>query len=824
MRGPSIALLMSNFPLEAQRLMNSFAQDLRFAVRTFLKSPAFTLVAISVIALAIGINSVVSTLANALLLRPLPLPEPERVVAWGEIESSGSIGIAFQDYLDIRDRNTVLQDVALVGQSNVSLSGSDRPEELTAGMTAGKIFDVLGIHPWIGHGFSLEDDTPHADPTVVLGYELWQSHFGGDPKIVGAKIRIDGRARTIVGVMPRGFKFPEQAQLWIPYQIDPTKTARTDHFLDGIARLKPGVSIDQARLQLNLVLKQILKENPRADEGQTLSVTSLHEDMSSSYRVQVLTLLASVCFVLLIACANIANLLIVKGSARKREMAIRGAIGATRARLVRQLTVESLLLAAIGGLLGIIAATWGLRGFLSLIPVQIPYWVDFHLDLRVIAWMIGLVLFTGLAAGILPALQVSRTDLSDALKEGGRTSSSLRSGRLRDWLVTGELALSLVLLVGGGLLVRTFLALTSVNPGFNPQNVLTFRFILPEARYGENNWGVKNARVLSFQREARSQLAAIPGVISVAETSTLPLADGWGRSLTVEGAPLLSIKDAPITQHAVVSPGYFQTMQIPLIRGRDFTDEDTGEHPLAIVDQGLADHYWPGQDPIGKRIRLGPPEDQEPWHTIIGVVGKIRNRDLAMTGEWSVYLPQAEIARDSTKVVMRTARDPMSFAQASQARLASLDREIPLSRVKSFEQILNESIWEQRFVAILLTIFAGIALLLASIGLYGVISYSVRQRLHEMGIRLALGARPADLQTLIVREGLWLALIGIAAGLALSFAVNRLIASLLFGVGAADLVTLFTSALILLVVSGFAVYIPARSATRVDPIVTLRCE
>jgi putative ABC transport system permease protein len=804
--------------------MTTIVQDLRFASRSFLKSPRFTAVAISVVALAIGINSVVFTLTNALLLRPLPLPQSDRLVAWVESENGRPIGTAFANYLDIRDRNTVLQDVALVGESHVSLSGSDTPEELIAGMTAGNAFDVLGVHPWLGHGFSAEDDAPHADPTVVLGYDIWQSRFGSDLQIVGKKIKIDGAWHSVLGVMPRGFKFPEQAQLWVPFQLDPAKTPRTDHFLNGIARLKPGISVEQARSELNVLLKQILKENPRADEGQSLSVVSLHQDVSSGYRTQVLTLLAAVGFVLLIACANIANLLMVRGAGRKREMAIRAAIGATRARLLRQLTVESLLLAVIGGIVGLLAASWSLRYLPNLIPVQIPYWVDFHLDFRVITYMIALVLFTGVIAGIIPAIHASRTDLSDALKESGRSSGGIRSGRVRDVLVMGEVALSLVLLVGGGLLVRTLVALTRVDPGFNPQKLLTFRFILPAAEYGENNWGIRNARVLSFQRELRRQLAAVPGVVSVAETSTLPLLDGWGRSVSVEGGPTLSIKDAPITQHALISPGYFQTMQIPLLRGRDFTDTDNGENHLAIVDQGLAEHYWPGQDGLGKRIRLGPPEDQEPWHTIIGVVGKVRNRDLAQAGEWNVYLPQSEISRDSTNVIIRTTQDPLSFVQAAQNRLASLDREIPLGRVKTFEQIVNESIWEQRFIAILLAIFAALALLLAAIGLYGVISYSVGQRLHEMGIRLALGARPADLLNLILREGIWLALIGVVAGLVLSFAVNRLIASLLFGVGSSDVVTLGGSALVLLIISGFAVYIPARAATRVDPIVTLRCE
>src|SRR5688572_20067406 len=599
-------------------LVENTLRDISYSVRVLLKSYAFTIVVVLTLALGIGANTAIFSFANGILLRPLPYPQSDRLAVLDETARRGEefSPVSYPNFLDWREQNTVFEDVAVhFGTSRYGLSGAGEPVEIRGSRISHSLLDVLRVSPQLGRTFTADEDRPEQDGVVIIGHELWQKNFGGDPNVLGKQIVLSNRSRTIVGVMPRGFRFPEISELWVPLALTPQTFTRTDHGLTSIARMKDGVTIEQAQAEMHNVAARIEQQNPVTNEGRAVRVTSLHDNLTGDYREALLILLGVVGCVLLVACVNVANLMLARATARQKEFALRTALGAGRWRIVRQLMVESLLLALVGGALGFALSIWALRVLLTSIPIQLPFWMDFGIDLRVLAFSLGITLLTGLIFGAVPALQTSRVDLNDTLKEGGRGSTGFR-GRSRSLLVVTEIALSLVLLVCAGLMIQSFLRLRSVNIGVDTNNVLTATVLLPRAKYStpEQRSG--------FFKQFVERVRNIPGVQAASATGTLPLSgSNWGRSLTVEGYPVLSVGQAPMIQHTVITPGYFRTMGITLLAGRDFTDADTFEAlKVTIVDERLARHYWPNDSAVGKRVRFGPPENNEPWHTIIGVV------------------------------------------------------------------------------------------------------------------------------------------------------------------------------------------------------------
>jgi len=803
-------------------MIENILRDISFSLRVLLKSYAFTIVVVLTLALGIGANTAIFSFANGILLRPLPYLQSERLAVLEETalkRGIDSMSVSFPNYLDWREQNKVFEDIGIYyGTSRFSLSGAGGPVEIRGSYISQGLFEILRVSPQLGRTFTANEDRPDEDAVVILGHDLWQRSFGGDPNIIGQKIMISNRPRTVVGVMPSGFRFPEISELWAPVALTTKTFTRTDHGVSAIARLKDGVGFNEAQTEMTNIAARVEEQNPVTNEGLGVKVTSLHQNLAGDYREALLILLGVVGCVLLVACVNVANLMLARATARQKEFALRAALGAGRWRIVRQLMVESLLLAIVGGVLGFALSLWALHLLLTTIPIQLPFWMNFSIDLRVLGFTVGVTLLTGLIFGAVPALQTSRVDLNDTLKEGGRGSGGVRS-RARSLLVVTEIALSLVLLVGAGLMIQSFLRLRRVNIGLDARNVLTATVILPRAKYPED----QRAR---FFKELLERVRALPGVQEASATATLPLSGGnWGRSITVEGFPVLSVGQAPMIQHTVVTPGYFRTMGITMLAGRDFNDADAkGSADVTIIDERLAHEYWPNDSPIGKRIRFGPPEDNEPWHTIVGVVSAVRHQRIQEDTRKSVYLPHLKIPVNGLSLVARTSSNPKDLVGGVRRELAQLDSGLPLSEVSTMEEVVAESIWQPRLYATLFAVFAGGALLLALIGIYGVMAFLVQTRTHEIGIRMALGATARDVFKLIVGRGMKLTAIGVVVGVGGAIALTRLMHSLLFNTSATDPVVFILISILLSLAAFLACYIPARRAAKVDPLVALRYE
>jgi len=826
-------------------MIRDLLQDTRYGARMLRKSPGLTAVAVLSLALGIGAISTIFSFVNGIMLRPLPYPDPERLVLLDETafkRGSPSMGVSFPNFLDWREQSHSFEDIACYDTGGFAIAGGGpgggaEPEQLQGAFVNQGLFEILGIAPILGRTFTADEDQPDHDQVVILSYGLWQRRFGADPNVIGQTVLLNNRSRTVIGVMPKGFQFPEVAEAWGPLALNTKIYTRTDHGLESIARLKPGVTLDQAQAEMIRIASNIEQQNPVTNEGLSVSLTSLRTGLVGDYKKALLILLGVVGFVLLIACVNVANLLLARATARQKEIAIRAALGANRGRIFRQLLTESLLLGLISGVLGLMLALWGLDLLLAAIPIDIPFWMKFDLDGRVLGFTAACSVLTSFVFGTVPAIEASNPDLNETLKEGGRSASGGGRHHLRSLLVVAEIAISLVLLVGAGLMMRSFMNLQRVDAGINPEGVLTMNIALPGGRYREPE------KRITFFSQLLERIRTIPGVQSAGTNSGLPLAgSNWGRSLTVEGFPVLSVGEAPAINHCVISSGYFHAMGIPLLKGRDFDERDTRDAPkvpqltvhgesmpssssgVTIIDERLAREYWPDADPIGKRIRFGPPEDNEPWHTIVGVVGEVKHQRLDASTRKSVYLPFARMPIGGSSLAIRTSGRPESLIAAVRSQVRELDPDLPITRVMPMTEVVARSVWQPRLYTALFGVFAGVALILATVGIYGVMSYAVTQRTREIGLRMALGAQRHDVLKLVVGQGVLLATIGVGVGLAAALALTRLMSSLLFGVTATDPITFAAVSVLLAGVALGACFIPARRAAKVDPMVALRYE
>ena len=801
--------------------LETFCQDLRYGFRSLLKKPAFTVTAVVALALGIGANTAIFSVINGILLRSLPYRDPASIVLVWERNfernrSQNSVSPA--NFLDWQRRNASFQQIAASWDTRVNLTSGGAPEELLVQRVSADFFPILGIPPQIGRWLVADDDKPGGDPVVILSHDLWQTRFGGNPAIINQPVTMSGRTLTVVGVMPPDFHFLNtEIQAWIPLALDPASDWRNQgRYLRSLARLKPGVSMRQAQAELEQVAKQLERDYPDYNKGWGVNLVPIHEQIVGDIRPVLLVLLAAVAFVLLIACANVANLLLSRAAARQKELALRAALGAGRMRLIRQMLTESLLLALIGGAFGLFLAHWGLQLLLAFAPDNIPRLREITIDPRVLGYTFAVSLFTGVIFGLVPAFQSSRPDLNDALKERARGSSG-RSCVVRNLFVVTETALALILLVGAGLMLRSFSQLHQVKTGFDPESVLTLRVQLPMAKYREPQQRAE------FFRRAQERLATLPGVKAIGAISYLPLT-GLASSTVFNLAdrPDLSPSDSPGTEVRIITPGYFSAMRIPLLKGRTFDERDGPDSRVLVINETMARKFFPGRDPIGQRLIVN--WEPKVADEIIGVVGDVKETALADEANPAIYWPHPREPYQFMNFVLRSQIDPARLSAAATREIHALDPEQPVSDIRTLDQVVSKSIARPRFNAFLLAIFAGVALVLASVGIYGVMSYSATQRTQEIGIRMALGAKPADILRLVVGHGMKLTLAGVVIGVLASLGLTRVIANLLFGVTATDLATFLSVSALLTIVALVANYIPARRATRLNPVVALRYE
>jgi putative ABC transport system permease protein len=760
---------------------------------------------------------------NAVLLRPLAFPESENIVLLEGINPPQGItqsNMSVPDILDWQTQNKSFEQIAGFLGGGVLLTSNEETERVLAAGVTGDFFALMRSNAALGRTLQPDDARKGYDNVAVLSYGLWQKRFGGDPKVIGTKVMISGDNTTIVGVMPNGFEFPQQAQLWWPFPLESSER-RDNRYVNVIARLKPGVSVEQARADLDTINQRLSQSYVETNTGWSTRVTNLREQLVSGMRTSLLVLLGAVAIVLLIACANVANLLLARATARQKEIAVRTALGASRLRIIRQLLTESLLLSIIGGVVGFGLSVWLTRLLIAISPANAPRFDEIGIDRRVFLFTLGITLLTGLVFGVAPALQTSRLDLNENLKESGRRGAGgERHNRLGSLLIVSEVALSFMLLVGAGLLVKSFMRLRDVSPGFNSKNVLTMRMGLMPGKYKP---GEPRAQVF---RQAVEKIQAVPGVEAVGGVLSMPLGGDTlnvGRSYIREGRPFTPEESANAT-YLVITPNYFRALQIPLAGGREFTDQDNDQTTkVVIVNQTMARRLWPGESPIGKRITIW--RDEKFPREIVGVVGDTK-ASLDTDAGAQMYVPYAQDANwGSLTLAMRTTTsDPASLAPAVRSEIRSLDKSLPVYNVKTMDEVLATSVADRRTSMLLFSTFAVVAMLLSMIGIYGVTAYYVTQRTHEIGIRMALGAQLRDVMKLVLKRGVTLALIGVAVGVAGALALTRLLSTLLFGVTAVDLATFATVSLGLIAVAILACYIPARRATKVDPLVALRYE
>jgi putative ABC transport system permease protein len=800
--------------------------DLRYAVRMLAKSPVFSLIAILTLGLAIGANTAIFSVVNAVLLRPLPYPQSEQLVrVFGTQPTLDEAPTSPANFLGWKEENQVFERIGTWNGQGFNLLGGDKPERVIGARVSADLLQLLRVQPALGRLFTNEEDQEGRGQVVVLSHDFWRSRFAGDPNTLRQTITLNDRPYTVVGVMPPGFAFPSaRTQVWVPVAFNAAeRKTRDTNFIDVIARLKPGVSIEQARANMDAVARSQAERYPQSNTGVGVKVVSLQEHIVGDVRPMLIVLLGAVAFVLLIACANIANLLLARAAARQREMAIRGALGASRSRVVRLLLTESIVLAVLGGAVGLLFAIWSLDLLVSLKPANLPRLAEIGVSRTVFLFTLAVSVVTGIVFGLAPALQASKPDLNEGLKESGRGSSGgPRRHRVRAALVVTEIALSLVLLVGAGLMIRSFARLVAVDPGFKSDNVLTAFVSLPVPKYPQ-----LQAQVGFFDRLIE-RLQTLPSVTAAGVVSDLPLFGGSSTGFAVDGPPEPLPGQRPMTDYRMITPDYFTAMGMKLVKGRAFSRHDTGDAPgVVIINETMAKRFFAGEEPVGKRIGLsGNPVD---WREIVGVVADIRNYGLDMDVKPEAYVPLQQSAPEylsnvasAMNVIVRSSNDASTLASTLREQVQALDKDQPVSEIKTMEWYLADSMAQRRFNMLLLGAFAGLALVLAAVGIYGVIAYTVEQRTHEMGIRIALGARGGDILKLVFGNAMVTTLAGIVIGLAAAFGLTRLLRSLLYQVTATDPFVFVVIPTLLLAVAVVATYIPARRAMKVDPVTALR--
>ena len=805
--------------------MDSLWKDLSFAVRVLWKSPGFSVVALLALVLGIGANTAIFSVVNAVLLRPMPFQDPDRIVmVWETSPRTKKNNVANpQNFADWQKRNRSFEKMAayVPFQLGMSITGEGTPEEVPGNFATREFFSILGVRPMLGRDFLPDEDKPNGPAVALISNGLWRRRYGADPNIVGKKLIVRGNATTVVGVLPASFRYPDlKVDIWVLARFDP-QAQRTGRFLAAIARLKPGVSLSQAEADMKIIAAQIAQEHPGFDTNWGAEVVPMREQFTGDLKAPLLVLLGAVGLVLLIACANVANLMLMRSSGRQREMAIRTSLGATRRRIVRQLLVESSLLGIAGGLLGLLFAVWAKDLLLAMLPenMSVAKVNSVTIDQNVLAFTILLSLATGLLFGLLPALRASRPDLSDTLKEGGRAiSASLRRNQMRAALAAGEIAIAIMLLIGAGLLIQSFFRLENVPPGFQPDRILSMRVSLTAARYN------RLPQAAAGLDEMIRRIEQVPGVASAGSVQWPPLSGLASKTgFWLASRPKPRPSEEPVTGVSIVTPGYFASMSIPLLKGRLFTDRDReGTPQVTIISQELARQQFPTQDPLGQSLFVQWGRNTP--YQIIGVVGDVKHDGLDKEAFPTVYFPNAQETQTFATLVIRTGENPMKLAPVIEQVIHGYDKDQTIADIQPLDAFLTKSVARPRFQSVLLSTFAGLAVLLAAIGIFGVMSYSVAQRSHEIGIRVALGAQREQVLRLVVGQGLILALIGTAAGLAGAFALTRYLKTLLFDVSATDPLTFITVPLILCGVSLAASYFPARRAMRVDPIIALRYE
>ncbi len=813
--------------------MNTFWQDIRYGLRMLLKSPSVSIVATIALALGIGANTAIFSVVNAVLLRPLPYPDSDALMSVFEKDQTRAVvrgSFSYPNYFDLRAQNHVFEHVSAYHDSDFIMTGGGEPVRLQGGVATADLFSVLGVQPLLGRTFLPDEEKPtDTGRVVVLSQRLFASRFNSNPGVLNQQITLDGKRYTIVGVMPQGFEFPiqnEPLDLWTTMADEasgksPVTGQRGAHFLRVVGRLKPGVTKDQAQAEADAIAARLEQQYPDTNTHKGIRVESALLALVGDVRPALLILLGAVACVLLIACANVANLLLARAMTRHKEMAVRSALGASRVRVVRQLLTESLLLSLAGGLLGLALAVWWSDLLIALGKKDIPRAIQVGLDWRVLGFTLGVSVLTGLVFGLVPALHLSKTELTESLKEGRGAGAGAKRNRVRGILVVAELAIAVVLLVGAGLLIQSLWRLQHVNPGLQPQNILTFNVSLPDVRY-------KSEKQAQFYSDLLTRVRNLPGVQSASAVLPLPLSgDRFSISFQIEGRPV-SPKDEPSADMFVTEPNYFRTMGIPIVRGRDFEARDQHKtEPVIIVSETFARQFFPGEDPIGKGIHPGIStwdDEDSVTREIIGVAADIRNRALNTEPKPAYYMPQSQIPFSQLSVVVKTANDPHSLTGGVTRELRAMDPELPVFGVKTMEEYIASSVAAPRFNTTLLSIFAAVALVLTIIGLYGVMSYSVAQRTNEIGIRMALGAQTHDVLGLVFKDGIRMVVIGLVLGISGALALTRVLSTLLFGVTTKDPMTFIAIALLLSVVAMLACYLPAWRATRVNPLDALRCE
>jgi putative ABC transport system permease protein len=806
-------------------------QDIRYGFRMLIKRPSFTIIVVLTMALGIGANTTIFSAVDAVLLNPLPYQDPDRLVAvW---ETNRQLGpemwdrneVAIGNFRDWRSQNQVFDQLGSLFYADVNLTGSSEPEQIKSCVVTTNFFQVLGIKPMIGRSFLPEEEKPGSPRVVILSSGLWERLLSSDPNLTNKSLTLNGNPVAVIGVMPPGFdlQFPTnmRVDMWLPLRMDSSFVDRNDHFLYALARLKPGISRDRAQSEMNLIATQLQQQYPETNAQKGVNIVSLRKQVVGKVESYLYLLFGAVVFVLMIACANVAGLLLARVTARHKEVAIRIALGANRWRIIRQLLTESIILSVLSGLLGLLFAYAGIKLLMALTPPDVPRLHEVGLHIPVFLWTLVISISTGVLFGLAPALQASKPDLNEALKKSaGRNQGGFQRGGLRNLLIVSEVAVALLLSVGAGLMIKSFVRLQQVSPGFEANKLLTMNIALPRQKYAQPQ------QANAFFDQLTEHIKTLPGVKSVGGIDPLPFSNSnVSTSFLVEGAPAVALADRPDVGERAVTPTYFETMGIPVLKGRSFTAQDRDNTPhVIIVNEALASRYWPNQDVIGKRLGFEDDPSKQSWREIVGVVGNVKHYGLEAEAKPEAYFPYQQLPKNFMSVVVRTTSDPVSMIPAIRSQVFAIDKDQPVFDIMTMDQRLAKSVASSRFVMLLLGTFSVLALGLAALGLYGAMSYLITQRTQEIGLRMALGARRIDVFKLVVGKGMRLVIIGMAIGLVASLALTRVMGSLLFEVTPTDALTFVIVSVVLLTVALLACYIPARRATNVDPLTSLRYE